>query len=228
MKIKIKDLPIKERPRERLIDFGPSSLSDEELLAIIIKSGSKEYSAKELAMNIIVKYEDLKKLVDITYEELLLIKGIGPAKAAFLLATFELAKRINIKELKINNTKYNNPELIFRYFKNKIGSKEQEHFYALYLNNRKKIVGERLLYVGTINHSLVHPREIFKQAYLLGASSIVLVHNHPNGNSKPSNDDVITTKKLIEVGSILGVNVVDHIIIGFDNYYSFFENNSVS
>lgn len=135
-----------------------------------------------------------------------------------------MGKRINNKLNNINQIKICSSENIFEYYKNKLSDKLQEHFYCVYLDTKNQIIKDKLLFIGTINQSLVHPREVFKEAYLLSASSIICVHNHPSGNVNPSNNDIIITKQLREVGLLLGINVLDHIIIGKDKYYSFNDN----
>ncbi|MEG0026353.1 MAG: DNA repair protein RadC [Bacilli bacterium] len=227
MNVKIKDIPLLERPRERLIKGDVSELSNEDLLALILATGTREYSVKGLANMVLKEVGDIKKLKDINLLQLTGIKGIGQAKACSLLASIELGKRINTEVDNINNLKFNNSELVFKYFKDKIGSKLQEYFYCLYLDNKKKIIKEKLLFIGTLNHSLVHPREVFKEAYLLSASSLICIHNHPSGNVIPSREDITITEKLSEIGRLLGINVVDHIIVSKNNYYSFFENNQI-
>ena len=227
MGVKIKDIPKEDRPCERLIEYGVESLSNEELLAIIFKTGIKGSSAKDLGCELLSKIENIKKLNDINLEYLKDFKGIGISKACNLLASIELGKRINREVDSLKNIKLNSAELVYKYYKEKIGHKKQEYFYTVYLDNGKKIIGDKLLFIGTVNYSLVHPREIFKEAYLLGASAIICVHNHPGGNVLPSKQDLDITNNLIEVSKILGVKFLDHIIISKNNYYSFVENNDI-
>ena len=227
MGVKIKDIPINERPCERLISNGVESLSNEDLLAIIFKTGTKGNSSKDLGNELLSKVGNIKKLNEINYEFLKSFKGIGMSKACNLLATIELGKRINREVDNIKNVKLKSAEIVFNYYKSKLGDKKQEHFYCVYLDTSKKIIGDKLLFIGTINYSLVHPREIFKEAYLLGASAIICVHNHPAGTPLPSKQDFEITNNLIEVGKILGIKVLDHIIICKNNYYSFLENNDI-
>lgn len=227
MNVKIKDIPNIERPRERLINLGTDSLSNEELLAIILKTGTKEASAKVLATKIISQVGNVKNLIKINYQELISIKGIGSAKACTILAISELVKRINKEVPIINNLKITNSSLVHKYYKDILGEKLQEYFYCLYLDSDKKVIGDKLLFKGTLNQSLVHPREIFKEAYLLSASSIICLHNHPSGNVIPSNDDKVVTDRLVETGNLLGIKVIDHVIISKNNYYSFYENDLI-
>lgn len=228
MNVKIKDLPINERPRERLINCGVENLSNEELLAIILKTGTKDTSVKVLASEILASVDNISDLQNKNYKQLLKTKGIGPSKATVLLAAIELGKRINNKVNNIHNLKADNPSIIFDYYSSLLGRKKQEHFYAIYLDNQKRVIEDKLLFIGTINKSLIHPQNIFKEAYLLDASAIICLHNHPSGNVIPSNDDIKMTKQLIEIGNLFGIKVVDHIIVGNEKYYSFFENGDIS
>lgn len=227
MKVRIKDIEKIDRPRERLINNGVESLSNEELLAIILKTGTHEVSAKELANIIIKELDGIKNLNNINYEKLKTIKGIGIAKACEILASIELGKRINREILNINNVLLNKTSKVYEYYKDIIGDKQQEYFYCVYLDNKKRVIKDKLLFIGTLNYSVVHPREVFKNAYLLSASSIICVHNHPTGNTLPSKPDLDLTKQLIEVGNLLGIKVLDHVIIGKNNYYSFLENGDI-
>ena len=227
MGVKIKDIPKQDRPCERLIYNGVENLNNEELIAIIFKTGTKGNSAKDLACELLSKIKNLKELNEINFEFLKQFKGIGMSKACNLLATIELGKRINREVDTLKHIKLNSADTVYKYYKNKIGNKKQEYFYTVYLDNGKKIIEEKLLFIGTINYSLVHPREIFKEAYLLGASAIICVHNHPGGNPVPSKQDFEITNNLIEVSKILGIKFLDHIIISKNNYYSFLENNDI-
>mgnify|MGYP004448090455 FL=1 len=225
--VKIKEIPLNDRPRERLINSGSNTLSNEELLAIILDTGTKDKSAKDLAISVLSKINHISELKDINYQNLISIKGIGISKATKILSLIELSKRINAKLETLNNIKANNSRVIYEYFKDKLMDEKQEYFYCLYLNNKKRIIKNKLLYIGTINQTLIHPRDIFKEAYLLSASAIICIHNHPSGNTAPSKEDIMMTKNLKEVGLIMGINVVDHIIIGKNSYYSFFENGDI-
>ena len=223
MKILIKDLPISERPRERFIKYGKEYLSNEELLSIVLKTGSKDMSAKELSNCILKEIKDITKMKDMSINNLIKIKGIGKVKAITLLAAIELGRRVH--EDKYNyNVKLDTSTKIYEYIKKDLVTKKQEFFYCLYLDNKKRLIEKKLLFIGTLNNASVHPREIFKNAYLLSADSIVCIHNHPSGDVLPSKEDILLTKKLIEIGKINGINVIDHIIIGHNNYYSFYDN----
>lgn len=223
--MKMKELPKNERPRERLIRSGVEHLSNEELLSILFTSGTGSSSVKELAFSLLKNIGGISELQNVTYEQLIQMKGIGPAKACTLLSSLELGKRATQKELV--NLKFQNAQMIFEYYKKKLEFKKQEHFYCIYLDAQKKIIKEKLLFIGTLNQSLVHPREIFKEAYLLSASSIICLHNHPSGQLLPSKADYLLTKRLVEIGTLLGIPLNDHIIIGKNHYYSFYENHDI-
>lgn len=226
MNVKIKEIPIDERPRERLIQKGVESLNNEELLAIILKTGTKDISVKMLASSILKQVDNITDLKEITLEKLKTIKGIKEAKACELLASIELGKRLQQKYHQVEEIKILNANNIYEYYK-KLSDKKQEYFYCVYLDTKNKIIKDKLLFVGTINESLVHPREIFKEAYLLSASSIICVHNHPSGNVSPSKNDIMITKQLQNVGNLLGIRILDHIIIGKNEFYSFTEQGNI-
>ena len=184
----IKDIPIKERPRERFKLYGKENVSNEELLSIILNTGVKNKSVKELSNSILSKMNDISDLKNMTLNNLKKINGIGEAKAIKILAAIELGKRVYYMN-NTHNIKMDSPDKIYEYIKGEVEGLEQEHFYALYLDSKKNLIDKKLLFIGTLNRSIVHPREIFKHAYLLSASSIICVHNHPSG-------DTISSKKL--------------------------------
>lgn len=221
----IKDIPKLERPRERFKTFGKENVSNEELLSIILNTGTKNQSVKELSNSVLSKLDNISDLKNMTLNNLKKINGIGEVKAIKLLASIELGKRVYYMN-NISTIKMDSPNKIYEYIKNELEDKVQEYFYALYLDSKKNLIDKKLLFIGTLNRSIVHPREIFKYAYLLSASSIICVHNHPSGDTLPSKEDISITKNLIEIGKIQGINIVDHIIIG-NNYYSFFENGDI-
>jgi len=223
--MKLKDLPLKERPRERLEMYGPSALSNEELLAIIIKTGTKGISVKEIASNVLIKLKSINKLENISINTFSDIKGLGHIKTIEIMASIELGKRIFLSREEEKSIIYNNPDNIYNDNKYLFFGKKQEYFYCLYLDNKKKLIERKLLFMGTVNRSIVHPREIFKDAYLNSASGIICMHNHPSGDIKPSREDIFLTKSLIEIGKIQGINIIDHMIITDNDYYSFYENN---
>ena len=227
MGMKIKDLPVDERPIEKLIKHGANNLTNEELISIIIKTGIVGESAKILATRIISELKDITELKKLNYHQLKKIKGIGPTKASTLLACIELGSRIERPTKKIIDTKISNTKDVFEYFKEIIKDAKQEYFYCIYLDNKKIVLQNKLLFIGTLNYSVVHPREIFKEAYLLSASSIICVHNHPSGSLEPSNEDKALTSRLVDIGKTFGIHVIDHIIVSDTSYYSFYENGSI-
>lgn len=218
----IKDMAKFERPRERLIKYGASNLSNEELLSIILRTGSKNMSVKVLSNNLLKNINDISDLDKMTLNKLTSINGIGTVKAIMLLASLELGKRVYYSSNK-NDVKLNTSNKIYEYFKDLFIGEEQENFYAIYLNAKSKLISYRLLFKGTINSSCVHPREVFKYAFLESAYSIIVIHNHPSGDSTPSEEDRKTTEALMNIGSIMAIPVVDHIVFGSDNYFSFYE-----
>lgn len=221
----IKNIPEFDRPRERFKKYGVENLSNNELISIVLGSGTKNISVKELSSNILNNLSDISDLKNISLNNLRQIKGIGEVKAIKLLSAIELGKRVYY-ERNITKIKMSSADKIYNYMKEELKDKKQEYFYALYLDSKKNLIEKKLLFIGTINKSIVHPREIFKYAYLLSAASIICIHNHPSGDSLPSKEDILMTKHLVEIGRVQGINIVDHIIIG-SNYYSFYENGDI-
>ena len=221
----IKEIPNEERPRERLIKYGVSSLSNEELLSIILSTGYKSRSCKEVSIDILKYFESINNMRNASINNLSKIKGVGISKACNILASIELGRRVFINN--DINYKIKSSDDVYNYIKGDIEYNKQEYFYAIYLDNKNKVLEKRLLFIGTINKSLVHPREVFKYAYLSSASSIIIVHNHPSGDTTHSLEDKNITEALVELGKINKIPVLDHIIIGINNYYSFSENNSL-
>ena len=222
--MKIKDLPFNERPRERVKRVGIENISNEELLAIIIKTGTKNKSVKEIACEVLKKIKSVNNLSNITINTFSDIKGLGDVKTIEIMAAIELGKRIFLEKSNEIDVIYNKPEIIYENNKYLFEGKKQEYFYCLYLDNKNKLIERKLLFMGTLNRSVVHPREIFKEAYLTSASGIICMHNHPSGDITPSMEDNYLTESLINIGKIQGIQIVDHLIIGKDNYYSYFDN----
>ena len=223
--MKIKEIPKNERPVERLILNGSEFLSNEELLSILIKTGNKKYNSKELAS--IILRECNGDLSCINYSMLSKLNGIGDVKSACILAGIELGKRANKKVLSINNIQITSTDIVFKYYRDIFINKKQEYFYCVFLDTNKVVIKEKLLFIGTLDYSVVHPREVFKEAVLVSASSIICVHNHPSGNVIPSKNDFEITKRLVSIGDMLGIKVIDHVIIGSEKYYSFLENGDI-
>ena len=224
--MKIKEIERSDRPRERLINSGVKSLSNSEILSCILKDGTRNMNVKEISEVLLSRYR-LQDLRYITLPELLKIKGIGISKACSLLSSIELANRLNMKIESLDNTIFESTNDVYEYFKAKIGYEIQEVFYVVYLEAKNMIIKSKELFKGTLNTSLVHPREIFKEAYLSSAVSVILVHNHPSGSVVPSSADYKLTKRIIEAGDLLGIKVVDHIVVSRKSYYSFYENGDI-
>lgn len=223
----IKDVPMDERPRERLVKYGAKNLSTDDLIAIILKTGTKDYSSKYLASEVLKQVKNVSDLKNMTLSKLININGIGAVKAIEFLAALELGRRVYDSKPLDNNLKCNSAEKIFKHFRSELSGSSQEYFYCLYLNQQKRLIDKKLLFKGTLNRSLVHPREVFKEAYLSSAAYIICMHNHPSGNVIPSSDDINLTKALVEIGKLQGIPVIDHVIIGDNNYYSFYENGLI-
>ncbi|MFO3665116.1 DNA repair protein RadC [Anaerococcus sp. ENR0831] len=226
MRKSIKDFDLDDRPREKLISKGADGLSDEELLAIIISTGTKEKNVIELSREILQTFS-YESLADIEVSELTKIKGIKSAKASSIVASLRFGQRIAQKTMEKKITKIKNSEDIYQYLKNEIQDKKNECFYAILLDTKNVIISKEVISIGTLDASIVHPREAFKPAIKKSAKSIVFAHNHPSGDFTPSKDDFRITQRLVEAGEILDIEVLDHIIIGKDGYYSFKKENFI-
>jgi len=215
------DLPIEERPRERLKKVGVDSLSLQELLALIIERGKKGQNVLSIAQNLLANFGSLIKIKEASMEELQEVKGIGLATACKLKATFKLGEKALIKHQKYHQ-KIETAKDVYSLLKN-LADKKREHFVVLSLGSRNQLIDIGEVSVGTLNASLIHPREVFKTAIQNLAAVVILVHNHPSGDREPSADDLGITKRITEAGKILGIEVVDHIIIVKDDFLSFKE-----
>ncbi|MEK6827854.1 MAG: DNA repair protein RadC [Nanoarchaeota archaeon] len=209
--MRIKEIAIEQRPRERLRRDGADKLSDAELLALLIQHGSKGESAVDLSNRLISTFE-IDKLNSLSLQELMKIKGIGLAKASKLIAAFELSKRVSSG--KICEKIVKNPSDIALHYMEKLKDLKKEHFIAVFLDSKNKIIKDEVISIGTLNSSLVHPREVFKEAIKCSANSIILVHNHPSGSVEASDEDYRVNKVLIEAGELVGIKVLDHLIVG--------------
>lgn len=224
--IKLKNLPVNDRPRERLILYGACSLSNEELLSILLGFGTKSLSVKNLSSLILSKAGSIINLKSLSYYDLIKIKGIGKAKACSILALIEFSIRINSSSDDFNGIKLLEARQVFDYYRFRV-SDRQEEFYVICLDCKKMVINEKLLFKGTVNHSLVHPRDIFKEAFSLNATSIICVHNHPSGNVLPSKDDLMVTERIKKIGDLMGIKLLDHVIVSKGKYYSFLENGQI-
>jgi len=209
------DMPRTERPRERLLRFGPEALSAQELLAIVISRGVSGVSVMTIAQELLLRFGSIKAISEATIEGLSEIKGMGVAKAIQLKACFELGKRQAIEtEYPYGDFDIKNPLAVANLIKNTVKDRQKEHFLLITLNTRNRVTGIINISVGTLNASLVHPREVFKEAISRCASSVIIAHNHPSGDPNPSEEDINITRRLIDAGRILGIEVLDHVIIG--------------
>ena len=214
------DLPREERPRERLQKVGADNLSLAELLALVIERGRRGENVLAIAQNLISHFGNLAKMKEATIEELQQVNGIGFATACKLKAAFELGEKAQTMTTEYGQ-KIESAKDVFKLLKNDLGNKKKEHFKVLSLDSRNKLISIDNVSVGTINTNLVHPREVFKTAIQHLAVSIILVHNHPSGDTEPSEADIEITKRLIESGKIMGIDILDHIIITKNKFFSF-------
>ncbi|MBS7427727.1 DNA repair protein RadC [Virgibacillus sp. 19R1-5] len=215
----IKDVPKDDRPRERLLKNGPAHVSNAELLAIILGSGTREESVISLANRLLMHFEGLKLLNDATIEELTAIKGIGTAKGVLILAAMELGKRMNGFQPEERYV-IRSPEDGADYVMEELRSLNQEHFVALFLNTKNQIIHRQTIFIGSLNASIVHPREVYREAVKRSAASVIVAHNHPSGDPTPSQEDIYVTRRLVESGKMIGIELIDHLIIGNRNYVS--------
>ena len=214
-------MEVEQRPREKALRYGLQSLSDLELVALILQSGNKNRSVFEIASDVLKESEGLSKLMQMHVNTLMQIQGIREVKALQLLASVELSKRV-IKS-KVYHASILKPEDVIEWFEFEYGVLQQECFIALYLDTKSKLIAHRVLFKGTLNESTVHPREVFKEAFLQNANSVLIAHNHPSGDCTPSQADFEVTYKMVHVAITMGVHLVDHIIVGQNQYYSFKE-----
>lgn len=226
--MKIKELPSLERPYEKLENFGPEMLSNAELLAIIIKTGTHKSSSIQIAQEVL-KLDEEKKgisfLKDISLEELQKKSGIGRVKAIQLKALAELASRVNTT--KFVRTKISTPEDVSTIFMNELRDLKQETMKTLLLNSKNQLIRIVTNSLGSINFSYIEPRDIFREPLKSGAAKIILVHNHPSGDPTPSKQDIQFTKTIFEMGEMFNIELVDHIVIGNDEFYSLKRNNQI-
>jgi DNA repair protein RadC len=219
----IKEMPEDARPRERLERSGPGSLSNQELLAIILSTGSvaggKKYTAIDLATQLLKKFESLKGIAQADFQQLKEVDGIGPAKACQVMAAFELGKRMAIFS---GNTKpvIRQPTDVVEYFSTQMSLLTREEFLVVVLDTKNRLIKHEFISKGTLNASIVHPRDVFRVAIIHSAAAIILLHNHPSGDPTPSQEDLDITRRLVEVGTLMGITVLDHIIIGGAKFMS--------
>ncbi len=217
---KIKELPAHERPRERLEKLGPEALSDAESLAILLRTGTKGVSALDLANRILLQFGDLKSLAAASLEQLCQIPGVGLAKAVQIKAAFDLARRLSDFHPEQKPVIRSSRD-VFAIMADDMRLQEKECFKALYLDVKNHVRKIETISVGTLSASLVHPREVFKSAVRVNCAAIIIVHNHPTGDPTPSSHDTETTQRIRAAGKVLGIELLDHVIIGEGRYFSY-------
>lgn len=215
----IKDLNDNDKPREKLYKFGADKLSEYELIAILLGSGSRNEDVLTLSKKLWQYMSKFHRISELAIDDLMEIEGIGLSKACSIISALELSKRINIREC-VDNFSVGSPKSVADIFMNILRDEMKEHFYVLLLDTKNKIISWDEISKGDLNSSIVHPREVFKYALKYSANSIICLHNHPSGNPTPSMQDIEITKRLQEVGNLVGIKLLDHIIIGYNKYIS--------
>lgn len=215
----IKDVPKEDRPRERMLSYGSTHLTNQELLALLLGTGTRKESVMNLSNRVLMHFEGLKLLSDATIEELTAIKGIGPAKGVVILAAIEIGKRMNVYKPD-NRYIVRSPEDGANYVMEEMRTLSQEHFVVLFLNTKNQVMHQQTIFIGSLNASIVHPREVFREAVKRSAASIICAHNHPSGDPTPSQEDIHVTRRLVESGKMIGIELLDHLIIGDRKFVS--------
>jgi len=216
----IHDLPVSERPRERLQRFGVEALSAQEILALILGRGIAGESVTVTVQRLLGRFDNLRGIAGASVEELAQVKGIGLAKAAQIKAAFELANRLDSYSESGKKPVVKTPDEAVNLVRGRLRGKKKEHFLALLLDTRGQVIKPSEVSIGSLDTSVVHPREVFKEAISASAASVIFVHNHPSGDPEPSEDDIKLTERLAQAGEIVGIEVLDHIIVGDKNYLS--------
>lgn len=211
--LSIKELPSDERPRERLVKYGADALSNAELLAIILRVGTPEYSAIGLAEHMLGRFNGIRGIASASVEELSSIKGLGTAKSAQIKAMVELGKRLAATALDPRSA-IRNPQDVVDCVMPFLRDEPQENFMAIFLNTKNEILKTRIITTGTLDSSLITPRELFREAMSMNSAAVIVAHNHPSGDPTPSREDIAITKRLCQAGEMVGIEVLDHLIIG--------------
>lgn len=222
----VKEMPVDIRPRERMIALGPEALSNVELLAIILRTGSQKETSLQLATKILGTTKGLRVLAEAGVEELSKFKGVGQAKAAQIKAAVELGRRV-IQAAGQSRQQIKSPHDVARLLVDEMRFLDREHFRVICLNTKNYVLSIDEVSVGSLNSSIVHPRELFKKAIMRSAAGVILIHNHPSGDPAPSREDLDVTRRIVEAGRILGIEVLDHVIIGDGRYISLKEQGSL-
>ncbi|HLG31454.1 MAG TPA: DNA repair protein RadC [Ignavibacteriaceae bacterium] len=220
---KVKDLPLADRPREKLLLRGAHNLSDAELIAILLRTGKKGKSILTITQELLKSEGNLAVLASKSLTSLMDIEGVGKDKAATLLAVFEISRRIQHQSKWFSDKKISSPAEVADMFIPLLRDDQKEKFIVVCLNSANKIIKYEIISIGNLNSSVVHPREIFKVAIENASASIILIHNHPSGNPEPSNEDISITRKIVEAGKIMDIPVFDHLIIAGEKFTSFVE-----
>jgi DNA repair protein RadC len=215
----LRDFPTEERPRERLLKYGVEQLTNAELLALILRTGSAGMSVIEMAERILSRFGGLREIVEADVEELMKLPGVGLTKASQIQAAIELGRRTT-RTRREDLVVIRSPQDVSNLLMDRLRFQTKEHFLTLHLDTKNQIIGEDLVSIGSLNASIVHPREIFKPVLKRSAASIICVHNHPSGDPTPSREDIDVTRRIVEAGNILGIDVLDHVIIGDQKYAS--------
>lgn len=223
-KIMMQDIKLDDRPREKLISRGREALELAEILAIIIGTGTTNYSAIDLSKEILKRFNNLNGYASLKVEDLTEISGIGKAKACQIIAALELARRLTGPSSLYEAESLNDPKKVYRAYRNEFMNEPQEKFIALALDTKLKLIKIIEVSKGTVNSTQVHPRDVFRDLVKCNASSCILIHNHPSGDSSPSHEDKLLTNRLVECSKIIGISILDHLIIG-DTFFSFKEHN---
>ncbi len=217
--VAIHEMPTDQRPRERLKINGPNALSVSELLAILLRTGTKEHSALGLADLLMSRFKSLRGISAATLEDLSKIKGIGEVKAIQIAAMVELGKRISVSNVG-EKPVIRSPQDVSNLLTLELRDKNREHFMGILLNTKSEMIKVVEISVGTLDSSIAHPRDIFRDAIISNAASMIIAHNHPSGDPSPSKADILVTQRLVEVGKIIGIDLLDHVVLGDNRYVS--------